>query len=98
MKRYTIDLDIFKQIFGCKGVSVISYRISANKGGLHILWYCDKKWCKHCSKIKKLYDDKTRYKADMKNRKPYERDILWDMKGKNKATLWKTFKNPESNI
>ena len=88
MKLYTIDLDIFKEIKKCKKAHDIMFRISANKGGLHIRWYCDKKRCKLCSSVKKKYDDSFRLYADLTNRKTYQRNVLFTYKGKNKSSKW----------
>ena len=81
----TIDLDhsakkvlflILDEIKKCKFVSDIQWRHSPSKRGFHIKFNCPS----NCHKCRSLYDDHIRIRADMKNRKPHERNILWDQK------------------
>ncbi len=89
MKDYSIDLDLIKQIFQCKGVTRVDYRLSSSRQGFHFLWTCNKKRCTHCSAIEELFDDPKRYRHDLQRPRAHRR-ILWQSKGGNKAGQWKT--------
>lgn len=88
MTDYSIDLDIIKQIFECKGVTRVDYRLSSSGKGFHFLWSCGKRTCKKCGAIERLLDDKARYRHDTRRPNPHRR-ILWDRKGGRKAGPWK---------
>ena len=81
----TIDLDhsakavlflVMNEIKKCKYCKNIEWRKSPSKRGFHIKFWCER----DCCKCRKLYDDKIRIYADLVNRKPRERNILWDKK------------------
>lgn len=87
MKKYlnTIDIDhsakavlflVLGEIAKCKYVSDIEWRKSPSKRGFHIKFFCSK----NCVECRKLYDDQIRINADLTNRKPHNRNILWDIK------------------
>lgn len=86
----TIDIDhsaeavlflVLNEINKCRFVRNIEWRQSPSKRGFHIKFFCDKR----CCKCRKLYDDQMRINLDLKNRKPYERNILWDIKAFGKG-------------
>lgn len=88
LKLNTIDLDhsaeavlglVLIEISKCKHIKNIEWRQSPSKRGFHIKFFCDK----DCCICRELYDDQMRISADLTNRKPYERDVLWDKKSYN---------------
>lgn len=86
-RDYSIDLDLGKMILACPGVKEVLYRLSASGRGFHFRWTCSKRWCKHCSRIEKEYDDVHRYRHDQQRPKANRR-ILWDKKGNRRAAEW----------
>ncbi len=81
----TIDFDhsakpvlflLIDKIKECPYLLEIQWRQSPSKRGFHIKFRCSKK----CIKCRLLYDDQLRIYADLTNRKPRERNILWDKK------------------
>src|SRR5882757_4539950 len=86
----SVDFDIGKNIFRCKEVKVIWWRISSSGIGFHFSWTCWKRSCKHCSEIEKRYDDTKRYAHDTLRPRAHRR-ILWDSKGGTKAGPWQKF-------
>ena len=98
---YTIDLDknykwkldnAMKSLLASSCIKELKYRKSSSKKGYHIKWFCSKQYCKQCNHIKKTYDDKFRYFADLKYRKPYQRNVLFTEKNGVKAGDWKIWK------
>lgn len=103
----TIDFDhsslaalklVLEEIAKCPHVKEIFYRDSPSKRGFHVKFFCEKT----CVECRLKYDDQLRIKADLLNRKPHQRNVLWDEKcyrdyktGNSyikKAGEWKRFK------
>lgn len=81
--RSTIDYDrdrgkllVMADILRCKGLINLTCERSSSKRGWHFILNC-KIACYEC---RRKYDDPRRYVADMTNRKPYQRDVLFDKK------------------
>ena len=81
----SIDLDhsakavlflVIAEVKKCKFVRNIEWRNSPSKRGFHIKFFCPL----NCHKCRTLYDDQIRIKADLTNRQPHERNVLWDSK------------------
>ncbi len=81
----TIDFDhsakgvlflLLDKLKECPYISELQWRQSPSKRGFHIKFQCSK----NCIECRKRYDDQIRIYADLTNRKPRERNILWDKK------------------
>lgn len=96
MSDWTIDLDLPKGIFHCRGVKEVQWRVSCSGKGFHLRWTCSKTPCKLCDSIEWKYDDTLRHLRDKTYRKPYQRRVLWDRKGTRKAGPWHTIKRKEA--
>jgi len=94
MKEYSIDFDIIKEIFHCKGVNRVDYRLSSSGQAFHFIWTCIKRTCKHCRRLERKLDDPVRYNHDQ-HRPAHHRRILWDSKGGKKAGPWKSVHKKE---
>lgn len=91
--EFTVDLDIFKIIFRtCPYVKSLHWRISANRGGFHFKWNCNRnRRCRRCEVLRSMFDDPIRNSLD-RRRPIHHRNVLWDQKGKRKSGPWHTIK------
>lgn len=81
----TIDLDkdsgkikMINKILKCKNIINVQIERSCSKRGWHFILFC-KNDCLDC---RRKFDDATRFIADMTNRKPHQRDVLFYKKEK----------------
>jgi hypothetical protein len=84
MYMSTIDLDtrvlktlkrVLNSILRCRSLYQVYVKKSPSKG-YHLTLWCSKR----CLKCRRRWDDPFRLAADLKNRKAYQRDVLFDYK------------------
>lgn len=79
----TLDLDrdtgkmkALSRMLRCKSLVGTSIERSSSKRGWHIIIKCRKK----CLSCRRNFDDRTRFNADMNNRKPHQQNVIFGKK------------------